>query len=165
MKRRDVLYGLLAATAPTVIGALGDLTLGGSRALAAGPLAKRHPVVNNRFPFGAYDPHGDFKDVRGLSIEHLFLPWLDVDLSTLPIADACAIERGRTLLVTIEPWSWSQDKRVAPDQLRYGLLSGEYDPIIENVTRAISALKSAVTIRFAHGICSSTPKRVRVTNS
>ena len=151
MKRRDVLYGLLAAAAPIGIGAFGDLTLAGSRAVAAGPLAKRYPVVNNPgIPFGAYDPHGDFKDVAGLSIEHLFLPWLDVDLSTLPIADAYAIERGRTLLITIEPWSWSKDKRVAPDQLRHGVLSGEYDPIIENVTRAISALKSEVTIRFAH---------------
>jgi endoglucanase len=46
-------------------------------------------------PFGVYDPHGDFADYPSVKIEHLFMPWEDVDLSTLKAADAYALARGR----------------------------------------------------------------------
>ena len=36
-------------------------------------------------------------------IEHLFLPWEDVDLSTLSMADDYAAQRGRTLLISRTP--------------------------------------------------------------
>ncbi|TIQ24341.1 MAG: beta-mannosidase, partial [Mesorhizobium sp.] len=42
--------------------------------------------------FGSYDPYGDFSNDKSASIEELFLPWEDVDLSTLPLADAYALQ-------------------------------------------------------------------------
>jgi beta-mannanase len=151
MKRRDVLVGLLAAAAaPATFSIFGRRS--STAAAAASPvLAKKYPVINDPgVPFGVYDPHGDFKTISGVKIEHLFLPWQDVDLSTLPVADAYALDRGRTVLITVEPWSWSEDKRVSPDALRKGILAGNYDATIETVTKAIGAMKSDVTIRFAH---------------
>ena len=152
MKRRDLLAGLLAAAgSPAAFSLLGDRAFASAPNGPIGELAKKYPEIDNPgVPFGAYDPHGDFKNVAGLQIEHLFLPWQDVDLATLPIADAYARERKRSLLITVEPWSWSVDRRISPDQLRRGILSGAFDSTIATVMAAIGALQSDVTVRFAH---------------
>src|SRR3954468_9935564 len=81
---------------------------------SAGSPAGTDPVQTNSAAsaFGSYDPYGDFTNDKTASIEELFLPWEDVDLSTLPLADAYALQRGRSLLITIEPWTWSKDWRI-----------------------------------------------------
>ncbi|MCG6114882.1 MAG: beta-mannosidase [Mesorhizobium sp.] len=118
-------------------------------AMGAGQFADKRPVINeNSIAFGAYDPHGDFSDDANVSIEHLFLPWEDVDLSTLALADEYALERERSLMITVEPWSWSVDWRVTPDELLAGILAGSYDANIEAVCAATADLKSPVTMRW-----------------
>jgi beta-mannanase len=100
--------------------------------------------------FGAYDPQGDFVDDPNSKIEHLFLPWEDVDLSTLAAADIYAQERGRTLLVTIEPWTWSTDRRIAPKQLQDGIASDGYAGNIAAICRILAGFQTPTTVRFAH---------------
>jgi beta-mannanase len=124
-----------------------------ARAAPVGELSYDHkmPVVNKPgLQIGAYDPHGDFKDLAGDTIEHLFLPWQDVDLSSLTDADAFARARGRSLLITVEPWSWAKESRISSDKLRAAILTGEYDQTIAQVCGAIGKLHSATTIRWAH---------------
>jgi beta-mannanase len=116
---------------------------------AAVPQDNRPIPYPDSWQFGAYDPGGDFTNDSSPAIEHLFLPWEDIDLATLAIADAYARERGRVLLITIEPWSWDQDKRVSVDELRAGMASGKYDGNIQAVCTAIGALQAPVTIRWA----------------
>ena len=109
------------------------------------------PVVNTPgLALGAYDPHGDFKTLAGMKIEHAFLPWQDVDFSSLTDADGYASARGRELLLTIEPWSWSKEWRLTPAQLQQAIAAGEYDPNIAAVCGAVGQLKSKVTVRWAH---------------
>ena len=110
---------------------------------------KRPIVTEPSIDLGAYDPHGDFGNDANVKIEHLFLPWEDVDLSTLAIADEYALQRGRSLLVTVEPWSWSVDWRVTSDELLTGILSGRYDAYMESICTAAASLKSPVIIRWA----------------
>lgn len=118
-------------------------------ALVAGQSVDKRPVLDGTsIALGAYDPHGDFSDDANVSIEHLFLPWEDVDLSTLTLADEYAQARGRSLMVTVEPWSWSVDWRIAPDVLLEGILTGGYDANIQAVCAAAAELKSPVTIRW-----------------
>lgn len=100
--------------------------------------------------FGAYDPYGAFSNDKTVKIEHLFLPWEDVDLASLPAADSYAAARARTILITIEPWTWSQQWRVTPTGLRDGILSGKYDPNLDAICRIAGGMKTPVTIRFAH---------------
>src|SRR5689334_11571075 len=78
---------------------------------------KRPAIHADGIKFGAYDPHGDFGAQQSVTTEHLFLPWEDVDLETLRVADAYALARGRNLLITIEPWSWDVDWRLTSDEL------------------------------------------------
>jgi len=112
------------------------------------PSDKRPVITQSSIDFGAYDPHGDFSDDPNSRIEHLFLPWEDVDLSTLSIADEYAQQRGRSLMITVEPWSWSLDWRLSPQELSRGILSGKYDANMAAVCSEAAKLKSPVTIRW-----------------
>lgn len=139
------------------LGFLGGVLLSGT-VLAAGevgtsgdnPFHDKRPVVLQHYvTFGAYDPHGDFTNDTNSEVEHVFLPWEDVDLSTLAQADAYALERNRALLITVEPWSWARDWRVAPDDLLDGILAGRYDTNMAAVCSEAAKLRSPVTIRWA----------------
>jgi endoglucanase len=101
-------------------------------------------------PFGAYDPAGDYTDDSALTIEHVFLPWEDVSLSSLLDADAYALERGRALLITIEPWTWTRDQRNTAEFLRTGIAEGYYDANMRNICAVIGTLQSPVSVRWGH---------------
>ena len=109
----------------------------------------KKPVIHpGEVKFGAYDPHGDFSTQKNLDTEGLFLPWEDVDLDTLRVADDYALKRGRKLLITIEPWSWNEDWRLTSDQLRAKVMAGEYDGNIKAISKIVATLKSPVIIRW-----------------
>ena len=101
-------------------------------------------------PFGVYDPNGTFADDPGVAIEHLFLPWEDVFLPSLIDADNYALARGRTVLVTIEPWTWSREERTSAEALRTGIVSGEYDNYMKVICETLNLFQSPVTVRWAH---------------
>ncbi|KAA1183618.1 beta-mannosidase [Rhizobium tropici] len=111
---------------------------------------KRPIITPQSLPSGAYDPNGDFSNDPNPKIEHLFLPWEDVDLSTLGVADSYARQRGRSLLITVEPWSWARNWRVTPDDLFQGIMDGHYDANMAAICSAAAKLKQPVTIRWAH---------------
>lgn len=100
--------------------------------------------------FGAYDPYGDFSNDASANVEHLFLPWEDVDLTSLADAEIYAKERGRSLLITIEPWTWSEDWRVEPAALKNRIMSGAYDANMDAICQIAGAMEVPVTIRWAH---------------
>lgn len=110
---------------------------------------KRLLITGDSITLGAYDPHGDFASEEEASIEHIFMPWDDVDLNGLPLADAYALERGRTLMITVEPWTWSATHET-PAELLDAILAGRHDANISNVCSAISQLKSPINIRWGH---------------
>ncbi|NKX45652.1 glycoside hydrolase family 26 protein [Roseicyclus persicicus] len=101
-------------------------------------------------PFGVYDPYGAFSDDPDVSIEHLFLPWQDVYLPSLAEADAYASERGRSVLVTIEPWTWTRDERNRPEVLIAGIQAGDFDGNMATICGILGGFQSAVTVRWAH---------------
>ncbi|MDK1377613.1 MULTISPECIES: glycoside hydrolase family 26 protein [unclassified Sinorhizobium] len=132
---------VLAASMPRGIPDANSIT-------TATPSDKR-PVLNqDSIDFGAYDPHGDFGEPSQSKIEHLFLPWEDVDLSTLTLADNYAQARGRTLMITIEPWSWSPDWRVSDQELLRSILSGKRDDNMAAVCSTAATLKSPIIVRW-----------------
>ncbi|MGO7793383.1 glycosyl hydrolase family 5, partial [Rhizobium ruizarguesonis] len=64
-------------------------------AAAVQEIIDKRPVVHAEgIKLGAYDPHGDFGAQANVATEDLFLPWEDVDLETLRVADAYALARG-----------------------------------------------------------------------
>lgn len=117
---------------------------------------KRPCAPTGPIQLGAYDPHGDFGSDPHVEIEHLFLPWEDVDLSQLRVADAYARERDRRLLISVEPWSWVDKWRLGPQELLDAIMSGEFDANIDAVCRAIGDLEAPVTVRWAQEMEDST---------
>ena len=115
----------------------------------AEPRDNRPIVYPDSAAFGAYDPHGDFGDDRKVKIEALFLPWQDVDLAILREADGYARQRGRTLLITVEPWTWSRAERISPPALLQGILSGRYDGNIAAICDIVGTFKTPTTMRWA----------------
>lgn len=99
---------------------------------------------------GVYDPQGAFKNATGIAIEHVFIPWENVNLASLSQADGYARERGRELLISIEPWSWARRNRTTPQLLRDGIKSGKYDDTIRSVCSTIGGLAGPVVIRWGH---------------
>lgn len=116
-------------------------------ALSAGVACAAPP---GSLPFGVYDPGGAFADDPEVSIEHLFLPWEDVLLQSLYEADAYAAERSRSILATVEPWTWTRDERNSPDVLIAGIQSGEYDANMATICSIFDDFQSRVTVRWAH---------------
>ncbi len=110
---------------------------------------KRPIIHSDGTKFGAYDPYGDFGDQNGVETEALFLPWEDVDLTTLISADNYAAQRNRKLLITIEPWSWNEGWRLSADELRRKVLAGDYDANLKAISDVVKTLKSPVIIRWA----------------
>lgn len=111
------------------------------------------PVVSGppgELPFGVYDPNGDFTNDPDVQIEHLFLPWEDVFLQSLSLADDYARERGRAVLVTIEPWTWTRSERNRPDVLRRGIAEGAYDINMRTICGQLAEFSSPVTVRWGH---------------
>lgn len=144
------LSALLLAGAAISGGVYAQSRVSGAGVDGRNPFHDKRPVIAaDAVTPGAYDPHGDYTNDANSKIEHLFLPWEGVDLATLSLADDYALERGRSLLITVEPWSWARDWRVSPEDLLRGILNGQYDANMSAVCSVASTLQSPVTIRWA----------------
>jgi len=130
---------MIRAAAPLMI-ALAAISAVSAQAVAA---------PKGELAFGIYDPDGDFADDPEVSIEHLFLPWEDVYLPSLIEADSYVLERGRSVLVTIEPWTWSRSERNTAERLQRGIETGEYDRYMSSICAVLNLFESPVTVRWA----------------
>ncbi|MDQ3558088.1 MAG: DUF995 domain-containing protein [Pseudomonadota bacterium] len=99
---------------------------------------------------GVYDPRGAFGDEPGVAIEHIFMPWQEVDWATLRTADSYASSRGRELLISIEPWSWSSTSHPSNQEHLTAIRQGGFDSDIQAFCQATEGLESRVTIRWGH---------------
>src|SRR5262252_10220020 len=123
-------------------------------AASAGPLSGESPFTKGRVSegilMGAYDPYGTFANDAKISIEHIFIPWQDVNLASLDAADKYAHDRARKLLITVEPWTWSRiGKPETSPELYAGIMAGNYDRLIGELCRKAASLRTDVTIRWA----------------
>ena len=101
-------------------------------------------------PFGVYDPEGQFQADSKVVIEHVFLPWEDVNLASLLDADQYALARNRALMITIEPWTWTRSERNTAEFLREGIRDGYYDANMRSICSVIGTLQSPISVRWAH---------------
>lgn len=151
LSRRSMFRAAAALAGGTTFGMIAGRAQAQATGSARDVMKDKRPIIHSDGSrFGAYDPHGDFKDEKGDVTEHLFLPWEDVDLTGLGMADSYAFERGRKLLITIEPWSWDLSWNVSTNQLRQRILAGYYDANMQAICDAVSGFKCPITIRWAH---------------
>lgn len=109
------------------------------------------PILYEGSPvLGVYDPESSFSDVQSVGIEHFFYPWTDGHLDWLRDVDDYAFARGRKMMVTLEPFSWTSEVQEPPEKLRDDILAGGYDHTIDKVCGLLGDLSSPVLIRWGH---------------
>ena len=97
-----------AAVALCVIG----LTSG---AVAEDRFQGQGPIYYPNGPiYGVYDPARDFRNDAYVGIESFYFPWEGSDLGWLRDVDEYSSARGRTVLLTVEPFSWEATTQQRP---------------------------------------------------
>ena len=99
---------------------------------------------------GAYDPHGLLRNERDVSIEHVFLYWQAFRPDEFQLVAADATDRGRQLMVTLEPWTraanWTDGRETHLDNI----LGGGFDGEINAICGQIGAVKRPVMLSWGH---------------
>lgn len=94
----------------------------------------------HRIRFGVYDFEQVLTDNRQFGTEHIFVSWKDYKNGSLTDQLNVIRSRGRTPLVTIEPWDSSLDETN----------SGSKDGVIRQMAMEVRNFSQPVTIRFMH---------------
>lgn len=147
-KSNSKLIGAIALSALLPVGSFAAIGAAAVRDTNTGWVDKRPVLTPASIEFGVYDPFGDFSVDEGIGIEHVFVPWEDADLASLAGADEYARVRGRSLLLTVEPWSWLNP--LTSEELLATVATPRFDTLVTSICVAINDLASPVTIRWAH---------------
>lgn len=99
---------------------------------------------------GVYDPTRDYHRVDRMAIEHVFIPWQSFDQAELRQTVRYAGQRGRQMLVTLEPWTKAPDWRDGGDTLFSDILAGGYDDAITASCTEIGRMDGLVMVRWGH---------------
>lgn len=131
--------------------------------IAAAQVAELDPIVTtslskperpradeNAVRLGVYDPHGEFSAERSVAVEHIFVYWQALDLEPFRRTLRYAEERGRTLMITIEPYTRAENWRDGGDRLFADILAGDFDPEIETICRELAGYRGDVLVRWGH---------------
>lgn len=100
--------------------------------------------------YGVYDPARDFRNDSYVTIESIYFPWEDGEIAWLHDVDAYASNLGRTVMITVEPFSWYADEQKRPQDLRRDILGGRYDDTIDRICTEIATMRSPAWIRWGH---------------
>lgn len=106
--------------------------------------ASNHPRL------GAYDPHDLLKDERGISIEHTFVYWQEFDPAQFKTFASNAMQRGRQLMVTVEPWTRALNWKDGREALLSDVLKGSFDKEIRSICQAVGAAAGPVMVSWGH---------------
>jgi beta-mannanase len=112
--------------------------------------AERSPGVAGLVPFGIYDPHSRFSGSNHPQIEHVFVYWQALDKRMLTSKMRLAQEKGRKLMVTVEPYTRAPNWRDGGERLFSDILAGRFDPEIASVCGMIAGFRGEQWIRWGH---------------
>jgi beta-mannanase len=100
--------------------------------------------------FGVYDPHGRFSGSDHPQIEHVFVYWQALDKRMLTSKMRLAQEKGRKLMVTVEPYTRAPNWRDGGERLFSDILAGRFDREIASVCGMIASFPGEQWIRWGH---------------
>jgi beta-mannanase len=106
--------------------------------------------LRTRIRGGIYDPLGTCLSAPGIDLEHFFVSWLHAGSVDLIRRCAEATDRGRTLLLTIEPFPRGKTHGYEWRNLLKDIVYGRYDAEIEATCDLVKALPSGVLVRWGH---------------
>lgn len=107
-------------------------------------------VEARSFSFGIYDPHLSFESEPNIDLEHMFVFWQALDTQALAARLAYAAERGRAMMVTVEPYTRAVNWRDGGERLFDDIEAGFFDPEITTVCSELGKFKGTVLVRWGH---------------
>lgn len=108
-------------------------------------LSKRSDVA-----FGVYDPHSAFKQTDNTRLEHMFVFWQALDKKALRRKMKYAYQRGRTMMLTVEPFTHAANWRDGGDRLFSDIVKGRFDKEIADVCSELGRYPTTSLIRWGH---------------
>ena len=137
-----------AAGATASVAAAAALVAATALTPAARSPAAPLPMPRDGVAFGVYDPDGTFASAAAVRIAHDYVHWLRFEPAAFAADAADAARHGRTLLVTVEPWTddgWSGTDTAVMRQVA----AGAHDARIDAVCGAVGAAGRPAYVRFA----------------
>ncbi|WP_436640566.1 glycoside hydrolase family 26 protein [Microbaculum sp. FT89] len=131
--------------------ATSEFSLGPGRILyAPQPKVKRDTKPEPETPIGIYDPLRKAKRVRGMDIEHVFIPWHQFDAAELRLTARYAQKRKRRMMITVEPWTNAPNWIDGGENLFGDIVAGDYDEAITRVCTEIEKIRRRPLVRWGH---------------
>lgn len=106
--------------------------------------------MGNRVVLGVYDPHRAFSNDRDVGIEHIFVYWQALDLEEFRQRLSQAEKLGRTMMVTVEPYTRAVNWRDGGEHLFADIIAGRFGPEIEQICGELGRYRGKVLIRWGH---------------
>lgn len=103
-----------------------------------------------RVALGIYDPHSEFSSESAVDIEHIFVYWQALDMRELKDRMAYARERGRDMIVTVEPYTKAANWRDGGERLFSDITAGKFDEEINTLCGALNEFDGRLFIRWGH---------------
>jgi beta-mannanase len=137
--------------------AAATIVLPGSRAPSGNASVATH-APPSRQPYrrqgdvvlGVYDPHEVFDAESGVEIEHIFVFWQQLAVKSLREQLRYAHQRGRTMMVTVEPYTRAPNWRDGAARLFADIVRGEYRREISRVCSELGKFPGDVIVRWGH---------------
>jgi hypothetical protein len=121
-------------------------------------VAGEESVREGALQIGVYDPHNKFRASPHPQIEHVFVYWQELDTRMLAEKISLAGETGRTLMVTVEPYTKAANWRDGGERLFADIAAGKFDGEIESSCKAIASFSGEYWIRWGHEMEDATPR-------
>lgn len=100
------------------------------------------------FHIGVYDPKDRLTELEGVTVEHLFVNWADLENGPFQSDLQAALDRGHEVIVTAEPF---KDAEANHDrQVFLKMLKGEYDANMRQLFNMLATADQTIYLRFAH---------------
>jgi endoglucanase len=99
---------------------------------------------------GAYDPQGLLARQNDVAIDHVFIDWARFSPEAIKAAVEQAADRGRELMVTVEPWTRAAGGRDGGEHLLAETVRGDFDSEIDRLCGAVGASPVPVTLSWGH---------------
>lgn len=104
--------------------------------------------VRTSLRIGVFDPNKQLINQKGITIEHIFTDWGEIERGDFEQKFSEVINRHHEVIVTMEPW---RDINAEPDTaVLEGILKGRHDEQIKKLFRIISSTDTIVYLRWMH---------------
>jgi beta-mannanase len=102
----------------------------------------------SNFRIGVYDPKDRLTGLDGVTVEHLFVNWADLEQGPFRTDLQDALDRGHEVIVTAEPF---KDAEANHDrQVLSKMQHGQYDTYIRDLYEILAQADQTIYLRFAH---------------